>query len=237
VSSWRIVALAGVFLFAVLVWHVTRRQEIVSEPSSPEDWNKTITDMGLKEERERLWPHMIIEGDYRNHRVSVYEIKYPIHGESDVGYDHRTYFDVQLKNPKKIMIYIAVPNPDYWLIITVPNVDYWWDSSKHKTIGLRVGDPIFDDQFRVLGDREYHIPTILDPSIRNRIMNIRNPPFNLVIDSGEGRPKVFNNEDDCPYRACYQVPREISEIKKDTRRFRLVIDTMIDIVEKIETST
>lgn len=83
------------------------------------------------------------------------------------------------------------------------------------------GDPEFDRKFVVKGDNESEIRVILDPSIRQKIMLIKN--FNLEINTNNSNV------------AYYVDFHSISATKQEAARLRLILDTLIDIVEKIET--
>ena len=90
---------------------------------------------------------------------------------------------------------------------------------------IRVGDDKFERSILLKGSRESDVTVILDQSVRDKIMSVTFPRFNLTIDEG--------NLD----RASHHVVGGFSDIKKDAQRFRTVIDLMIDIVEKIESYT
>ena len=112
-------------------------------------------------------------------------------------------------------------------LVRSPSYDSWQRESSilHEMTDIQVGDDKFDRSIFLKGNKESDIIAILDQSIREKIMSVTYPRFNLTI--------AEDNLD----RASHHVSGGFSHIKKDAQRFRTVIDLMIDIVEKIEAYT
>lgn len=121
---------------------------------------------------------------------------------------------------------------------------------------IRVNDSAFDKQFSVKGNNESEVRTILGSSIRGKIMNIRD--FNVIIgflkrkdsiESGSSSNYIPKSLPSWVWKLiqpfCVFVTNvaqhvdygSFSKTKEEPERFRAIIDTMIDIVEKIETYT
>lgn len=217
--------------------------------SSPfyQDWIKTITEMGL-EEYSNLSPPFI-GGNYRKHRIEIFEVTFrsESHGDDASSADTiQTYYDVELENPQKIMMEIKKRS-------------FFSFGSRSNNIKINT---IFDKEFSVKGTDENKITNILEPSICNKILTIRG--FNLVIgvdklldrsryrsQTGilyslptlseatlriglESRVRKGLESKYDTHLARHVDSQPLVEIKWDANRFRAIIDTIIDIVEKIE---
>lgn len=186
-----------------------------------EEFKKTIAEMGL-EELNNLNPSQIM-GNYRNHRVKIYEARLEINEVSK-----ETNYDVEFENPQTNLL--GVKRRSFLAWSKRPFFVY----SKSKDI--RMNDQEFDREFSVKGNKESEIRAILDPSIRNKIMKIGD--FNLTIGWSEigsawvGFQRVFVTN-----VVRYVTYQSIKSIKQDADRFRKVLDTVIDIIEKIEANT
>jgi len=189
-----------------------------------EEWKKTANEMGLIEVNN-LKPPMVV-GDYRNHHIRIHHGTY--------GEDNETHYYVEFLNPSSIMMHI------WRRRVFSDRMDY-----RATELGLKdisIGDPEFSGEIMVKGNKENDVKAILDLSIRDKI--------NILLPTG-----VFNNsiiEVGCLYEYStqgsshnveelglthYFDKRTFSETKGDAKRFRLIIDALIDIVEKIETYT
>lgn len=98
---------------------------------------------------------------------------------------------------------------------------------------IELGDPKFDKEFLLKGNKESETKTIMDQSIRDKIANIWHfyeveigHPYIEPLERKEGS-SIARSLDAQP----------LATVKLDARRFRLIVDTMIDIVEKIEANT
>jgi len=138
-----------------------------------------------------------MDGVYRNHHVEIY-----LKVEDNDGPSRSTVMSVSFNNPRRISIHLTKKGLLEEIrkrLFQVP-----------ETI---VDDPEFDQKFVIRGSNESVIKTILDPSIRKKIMNIKN--FHITIDGNEA---YF----------------EESGFIMDTKRLQSVLDITIDILEKIE---
>ncbi len=160
----------------------------------------------------------IIEGNYRNHHVRVYPGRDAERGEY-------TVYDVEFENRGGLMILIMKR------------------SAYPSTIST--GDTSFDRGFAVNGNAENDVKQILDPIIRFKIgylKNIRDGRSVLEVGSPlslRTRLKTYLSD---RYVKGSNITRYTDFLSmKDTRsnlvNFRIIIDTIIDIVEKIEAHT
>jgi hypothetical protein len=220
--------LAIVCIFIIIALNATTTPRVVLQPlSSPEEWNQTITEMGL-EELDNINPLMLM-GNYRNHRVTISEYTYRAPPGADESVYHLTNYDVEFKNSAGIMMYMTerFPLGAFQRLVRSPSYASWQREHTvlHEMTDIRVGDDKFDRNILLKGNREGDVTAILDQSIRDKIISVTFPRFNLTIDE--------DNLD----RASHHVVGGFSNIKKEAQRFRTVIDLMIDIVEKIESYT
>jgi len=162
-------------------------------------WEKIAAKTGLNYQKRGLSPSMW--GDYRKHHVEIYL------GSKDEG--QITGYCVQFENPEEIVMHL-------------------YKESLYSKIGrrlsvqeqdIKVNDPEFDQKFVIKGNRPLSLQAILDPSIRNKIMNTKD--FHILID--EKQPNVAHYWE--------------NGFVTNTERLRSVLDLMIDIVEKIEAYT
>lgn len=218
--------------------------------SSPfyQDWITTLTEMGL-EEYSNLSPPLI-GGNYRKHHIEIFEVTYrsESHGDdASSGDTIQTYYNVELENPQNIMMEIKKRS---------------FFSSRSRSKDIKI-DTAFDKEFSVKGTDETKITDILDSFIRNKIMKIRG--FNLVIgvDKPHDRSR-YRSQTGILYslptlsEATIRIGLEsrirkgleskydanlarhvdsqpLVEIKRDAEKFRAILDTLIDIIEKVET--
>jgi hypothetical protein len=179
-----------------------------------EEWRKTASEMGIAEIREPEPLNALgryigtkyqrgecpVEGNYRNHSISIYEV---IHNKGGDSSWTETVYDVKFNNPKMILMQIKKRS-----VLSV------------FTQSIHTGDFEFDQEFQLKGNRESEIEAILDQPIRNKMMRISK--FNIVISEKN------------PYVAHYSERGSILHTKEDPERFRAIVETMVNIVEKIE---
>ena len=240
-----------------------------------EEFDKIVAEMRLKESKDS--PQII--GDDRNHHIKIYENMYS--REVDVGSDGvkitemkdyiGTNYDVEFSNPQPILMEIR--KRIGWGFFREQSYPPWMDeaistSSRPRYLQLmpylliivgrdiRINDSEFDKQFSVKGNKENVVRAILDPSIRGKIMMIRD--FNVIIgllkrkDSSESGSNSNHVPKSLPSWVWKMIQPHVvfvpdvaqhvdygslSKIKQEPERFRAIIDTMIDIVEKIEKYT
>ena len=221
-----------------------------------EEWKKTANEMGLNESANT------IVGDYRNHHVKISEIDEGQHELARAQGDDaitvlRTHCYVEFENQKKIMMRIR-KNTIY------SRYEEWgFRDLQH----IRVEDPDFDHEFIVKGNNENAIKSILDSSLCNKIIHFKNVVssghmswrqytinYRFAIEVGclssfGGKiwsygtyPSNISITDLFPNTetsnlARYIDPRPLSETKGNAVKFKLILDTLIDIVEKLETNT
>lgn len=182
-----------------------------------EEWKRTSSTMGLKE-IERT-----IIGNYRNHNVTIDEIDL---GDKDSPI-LKTRYRIALENPQKILLYIEKRFTSGSTGASLPN--------------KYIQDIHFDDsQFRqglvIKGNKEKYIQSILDSSIQKEIMNIKSTLHELEI--GYGKPLGTSVEIEIePNAFRYVDSQSLTCIKGNAVKFQLILDTLIDIVEKIEASS
>jgi hypothetical protein len=87
------------------------------------------------------------------------------------------------------------------------------------TPDITAGDPEFDNRFEVKGTSKSDIRAILDSSLRDKIMSLGN--ISLI--------KVSVN------LAHYEFHHPVERIKTNAEQFKDIVNTLIDIVERIET--
>ena len=185
-----------------------------------EEWKKIVTEMGLEESKKRDTYGNInpqITGDYRNHHLRIDE--YEMGGEYSSSLTH---YNVEFENPQTILMSIG-KRSIFFPILTYP--PYLW-----KGKNIRMNDSEFDDKFFVRGNKESEVRAILDSSIRSKIRNIRD--FNIIIELH--KIKNFNKLINLAQHVDFH---SLSKTKQGAERFKEIIDTVIDIVEKIEAYT
>ncbi|MCJ7635176.1 DUF3137 domain-containing protein [Candidatus Bathyarchaeota archaeon] len=214
------------FIFPLLSYGVMRSKF----PSifSYEEWKKTINEMGLHEpEHPVLYDEpclqMRIEGDYRNRHVTISEYDY---SDAENPIMNNIFYDVEFENSKNIIIYIkkrhGVP---FGPIVR-------WSRMGDIVQDIELGDPEFDKEFSLKGNKETEIKMIMDQFIRNKILDIKSFYLAEIGHPYSESPelKAVSNI------ARYIDAKPLGAVKLDVKRFRLTLDTMIDIVEKIEVS-
>lgn len=192
-----------------------------------EDWLKFATELGF-EILENQSP--AVGGDYRNHHVEVY-------GDprfmDDLG-EVMTRYVVEFKNRNRIVIYLRKRS----LFTFIRNRQF-----SHWTIHqLKVGDNTFDNKFLIQGFNEQEVKAVLDFSIRTKLLNLRSTFYEVEIGH-EAELKSLELANTDTYRresfmdtnqAWYVDEIPFLETITNTPRFISIIDTMIDIAEKIE---
>jgi len=122
-----------------------------------------------------------------------------------------TSYDIELENPEKIRIRLRRYRfySDFVL----------WEKDLHR---IDMGDPEFDQEFALKGNKENIIRSIFDPYIRKKLMDLKNTFYELEISITT--PEVIHYIDD----------RRLEENILNVERFSSIVNTSIDIVEKIE---
>lgn len=216
-----------------------------------EAFEKTVFEMGLTESRTRNE----IMGEYRNHHIRIVAWDW---GDSESS-SWRTEY-MEFENPQTILMGVGRR-----LLGSSLTQDVYLEEGKN----IMMNDSEFDRRFLVKSNKESEVRAILDQSIRNKIMNIKE--FNLIIGFTDIRRISESNSNSQIQNSNYvpkykkwidpwnrlfrglrlgsgivfviNVAKHIDfhhyryEKKEDANRFKTLIDTMIDIVEKIETFT
>lgn len=217
-----------------------------------EEWRRTIAEMGLEEldnPQPRVWnifwqlPRMaakeleeldkpkspMVVGNYRSHHVKIYEEEF----NTDALNWHypETVYDVEFTNPQHIMLGIKKRS-------LLPSATW----SRHpffiysRNEDIKTGDPEFDAKYSVKGNREDTIRAVLNQSIRDKITRLED--FNLIIgfSTPPGYPQVFDTDpEQVPANTAQHIDYQtFSQIKRNPKRFRVIIDILIDIAEKAE---
>lgn len=185
-----------------------------------EEWKKTINEMGLKESLNPKCPEATgtaATGNYRNHHIEICQLDYATHdNDTDEYPEYKTRYIVKTENPERIQIYLK--NRHY-----THKLGKWWEEDGGYIKEIKVNEPEFDYIFQIkVGNEVSDIKQILNPSIRAKIKNLRYTLYELYI----GYTLTLNN-------LCYID----SQPTHETKEFRFIVDTLIDIVEKIETYT
>ena len=145
----------GMYLFiAAILLHQAKKKKA---------WEKIAAEMGLNYFKDKGVSRAFLkgiyssmEGEYRKHHVEIYL------GSKENG--QYTGYCVQFENPKEIVMHL-------------------YRESLYSKIGrrlsvqeqdIKVNDPEFDQKFVIKGNRPLSLQAILDPSIRNKIMNTKN---------------------------------------------------------------
>jgi len=185
-----------------------------------ERWKKIAAEMGLEESTN----FSIVEGKYRNHHVEIDEIDIADHigGGDDDTPELKTRYIVELENNKPVLMYLK---KHFSLPIRNQKL------SKDYVHDIKIDEGDFDGEFVIKGNSESDIREILDPSIRSKIMNTRNSLYEIYI----GYRKNYRPDAEIESQNIrYVDSRSLYETKGNAERFQLIIDTLIDIVEKIE---
>jgi len=182
-----IVAVCLVSMTAIGLW----------QEKKGEVWHRFAAEMGLYC-KGRAFPSMW--GNYRNRHVEISLMQ----ESTDEAPRRYTEYRVEFENPKGILM--SVYRESFFRKVG-------------KAFGMQdieLNDPEFDQKFVVMGNDENAVKTVLEPSIRSKMMKVKN--FRMVINRRE------------PNAAYSQQPGLVTDIA----RLRYVLDTMIDVVEKIE---
>jgi len=182
-----------------------------------EEWKKTANEMGFNETG-----YGMIIGKYRNHNVDIDQIGL---GDSDSA-DLKTRYRVNFENPQMILLYIKKRFSGHGSSL-----------SKEYIRDIHLDNPQLLQGLVIKGNNENAIKSILDSSICNRIMNIKDSLYEMEVGHGKpvhGKHKWLQIEIE-PNVARFIDSRSLQETKGNALKFRLILDTIIDIVEKIET--
>jgi len=195
-----------------------------------EEWKNTVNEMGLSVNTGISY-EMII-GKYRNQNVAIDEIDL---GGGDDPHILKTRYEVYFENPPMILLYIRRHFP------------YSPRYSSFETYGKHVRDIHLDNPqllqgLVIKGNNENAIKSILDSSICNRIMNIKDSLYEMEVGHGHWKPvygthKWGRIEIEIEPKARYIDSQSLQKTKGNAPKFKSILDTLIDIVEKIETYT
>ncbi|MDQ1278741.1 MAG: hypothetical protein QG670_1, partial [Thermoproteota archaeon] len=108
--------------------------------------------------------------------------------------------------------------------------------SKKDIRDIQMDDPQFLDRLVIKGNNENAANSILDLSIRNKIKNIQDTFYELEIGTANWKsyPWSPNKIDIEPNVIHYVDSRSLKETKANAVKFKWILDTLIDIVEKLE---
>ena len=149
-----------------------------------------------------------LDGLYRNHYVEIYT---HIRSMDEPWY---TGYRVRFSNPSQVSIHVHEERV-MWKIgkKLSAKITTRMESLGVPVYDIEVGDPEFDNRFRIEGNSENDIKAVLDQSIRNKIMTLKK--VDMII---EGNIAQYEEEGSYP----------------KLERLRLVLDLMIDVVGRIE---
>lgn len=145
-----------------------------------------------------------VAGTYRNHEVSVTNVVRSSGEDSST----ETRYSVKFANQNQILLQLR-------------NRSILSNLRDYYTEHIEVGESEFDGKFSIKGNNENKIKSALGPSVRHKIKTLKN--FNLTVDAKKPEEAY-----------CLDYNRSISASKMNPDRFRLIIDTIVDIVEKME---
>jgi len=196
------------------------------------EWKKTASEMGLNK-----IDHTTIIGNYRNHNVTIDEIDVGTEGEEGWQTVLKTRYRVDFENPRMILLYIkkSFSLRGYFSWSWAPPL------SKKYIRDIHLDNPQLLEGLVMKGNNENAIKSILDSSICNRIMNIKDTLYEMEIGYGKYlRPRSWRDHPEMqmePNEVRYIDSRSLSKTKRNALKFKSIVDTLIDIVEKVETYT
>lgn len=180
------------------------------------EWERVTEGMGLSENGD------IVTGKYRSHKILVDEINLGDEESSNI----KTRYRVSLDNPRQILLYIKKSFP--FSFAQAPA------GSGKLLRDINVDDPSFA-QFVVKGNREEEVKTILDDSARDMI--IRSGSDLHQIEVGHVYYEFGQSEPDAEFNIdCFVDSKPLRDTKADAAKFSMILDTLLDIVEKVEAS-
>ena len=213
--------------------------------ASTQKWDISIYDMGFEidrdhsiyrvnELRERDHSrHRVngLVGTYRDHEVRIDEVDVTAGGEGSAHL--KTRYWVTFENPKMLLLYMKKRFTVPWNRGSLVSEKYFRD--------IHIDNPLTKGLV-LRGNNENDIESILDADICNRIMKIKDTLFELEIGYGkyvvtEEYPPSGYEVEIVPNALRYLDSHELVDTKGNAVRFKLILDTLIDIVEKIEAKT
>jgi hypothetical protein len=218
------VFISCIFGLVLSIYLISRREHKKWLPLY-EEWKKTANEMGFNETDNMR--HKRIVGKYRNKNVTIDEIDL---GSSE-SENLKTRYRIDFQNSQMILLHIRRSFPH---------------SFRYSSLGKRIRDIQLDDPqllqgLVIKGNNENAIKSILDSSICNRIMSIKDSLYEMEIGYGKlgyGKHKWLPIGMEIePNAVRFIDSRSLQDTKGNAVEFRLILDTLIDIVEKIEAHT
>jgi hypothetical protein len=164
--------------------------------------------MGLREVKNNE-PNSNVVGEYRNHRIEVtYHSGRVFLEDSESSNTFFTIFRVGFENSFDVDLRLGPV------------------ASRQRIYPerIRIDSPGFEDEY-VAGNKEDYIQSIFDSDICTQILKLR------------GRVPLFSmwtTKDGKGWQLSTETYSHIQEVKNDPDRFRLIIDVLVDLAEKIE---
>ena len=171
-------------------------------------WQIVAAEMGLREVESNK-PDSNVVGEYRNHRIEVtYHSGTVFYDDSESARASFTIFRVGFENPFDVDLRLGPV------------------ASRQRIYPerIRIGSPGFEDEY-VAGNKEDYIQSIFDSDICTQILKLR------------GRVPLFSmwtTKDGKGWQLSTETYSHIQEVKNDPDRFRLIIDVLVNLAEKIE---
>lgn len=192
-------------------------------------WRNTAVEMGFSEVSDQYYGfETVVDPEYG--ALSQGEIRFlsytPFHwtyrGHSVYIYttEFMTHYDVEFENPETILLKLKSHRA---------HISHLFVKNFQR---MSLGDSAFDKAFTLSGNKESHIKAIFDPHIRSRLIDLKDTFFELTNMRWHRRAMSRN-----PKVISYTDYRRLEENLTDARKFRLIVDTVMDIVEKIEANT
>jgi len=228
-----------IILFLILTEHRSKhywRKREQNLSSLFEIWKKDAVEMGFSEvpdqyggflyeqvewsegwgKNANVWGENLFElyytpfkGNYRGHSVQICP-------EWD-----KTRYEVEFVNPEIILVHLERKKT------------HILPSFFHR---MSMDDPEFDQEFRLSGNKEANIKAAFNPNIRNRLMVLKDTFYELTNMHDRyaiwGRYQLRYKRN--PKLISYTDDRRIEDNTSDPKKLKLIIDVIIDIVEKIE---
>jgi hypothetical protein len=193
------------------------------------DYNQSRHQVNEPSERDHS-RHRVNElvGTYRDHEVRIDEINVTAGGEGSAHL--KTRYWVTFENPKMILLYMKKRFITPWNRGSLVSEKYIRD--------IHVDNPLLKGLV-LKGNNENDTTSILDAEICNKIREIKDTLFELEIGYGkyvvtEEYPPNGYEVEIVPNALRYLDSRELTDTKDNAVRFKLILDTLIAIVEKIE---
>jgi len=196
-------------IFTVWLDNIQEKEFLSSSPYLA--WKATTAEMGLREVETKISDTATpsksrrpILGTYRHHSIRIFQTETDSGGPSGESGPPSTRYT------------------NYEILLEKPTV-IELHLRKHdvpfgRKTDILVDDPVFDRRFDVTGTKAMDIRVLHDPSLRSQILKL-------------GKFSLMNVQTNTLH---YQFSNEIKNIKTDAVRFKDLINTMLDIVEKIE---